>query len=95
MPETRSAQLTALLRCPHPAALPQAMRGLETGLDGWSLPRNWKRLTPEKLIYNLRVPNPDRMLAIKQVSRGRMKGATIAQGWLHASPAGRWRGTAA
>lgn len=43
------------------------MRGLETGLDGWSLPRNWKRLTPEKLIYNLRVPNPDRMLAIKQV----------------------------
>lgn len=45
------------------------MRGLETGLDGWSLPRNWKRLSTDKLIYNLRVPNPDRMLAIKQVGQ--------------------------
>lgn len=44
----------------------KAMRGLETGLDGWALPRGWKRLSHEKLIYNMRVPNPERMLAIKQ-----------------------------
>lgn len=47
----------------------KAMRGLETGLDGWALPRGWKRLSHEKLIYNMRVPNPERMLAIKQVGR--------------------------
>jgi carbamoyl-phosphate synthase large subunit len=44
----------------------KAMRSLETGLDGWSLPRNYKRLPQEKLVYNMRVPNPERMLAIKQ-----------------------------
>ena len=44
----------------------KALRSLETGLDGWSLPRNWKRQTPEKLRYNMRVPNPDRMVVIKQ-----------------------------
>jgi carbamoyl-phosphate synthase large subunit len=44
----------------------KAMRSLETGLDGWSLPKNHKRLTPEKLVYNMRVPNPERMVAIKQ-----------------------------
>lgn len=44
----------------------KAMRSLETGLDGWSLPRGWKRLPADKLIYNMRVPNPDRMLVIKQ-----------------------------
>jgi hypothetical protein len=44
----------------------KAMRSLETGLDGWSLPRNHKRLPHDKLIYNMRVPNPERMVAIKQ-----------------------------
>lgn len=45
----------------------KAMRSLETGLAGWSLPRNWKRKTRQQLEYNLRVPNPDRMMIIKQV----------------------------
>lgn len=44
----------------------KAMRSLETGLDGWSLPRGYKRLPHDKLIYNMRVPNPERMVAIKQ-----------------------------
>ena len=44
----------------------KAMRSLETGCDGWSLPRSWKRMTNEKLVYNMRVPGPDRMLVIKQ-----------------------------
>ena len=44
----------------------KAMRSLETGLDGWSLPSNYKRLPKDKLIYSMRVPNPDRMVAIKQ-----------------------------
>jgi len=44
----------------------KALRSLETGLDGWSLPKNWKRLPADKLIYNMRVPNPERMVIIKQ-----------------------------
>ncbi|RMZ56922.1 hypothetical protein APUTEX25_004984, partial [Auxenochlorella protothecoides] len=44
----------------------KALRSLETGLDGWSLPPNWKRQTPDKLQYNMRVPNPERMVVIKQ-----------------------------
>ena len=44
----------------------KALRSLETGLCGWSLPRSWKRMTPDKLIYNMRVPGPERMLVIKQ-----------------------------
>ena len=44
----------------------QALRSLETGLDGWSLPRGWKRMTRQQLEYGLRVPNPDRMLVLKQ-----------------------------
>ena len=44
----------------------KAMRSLETGLDGWSLPRNWKRLPADKLVYNMRVPGPERMVVIKQ-----------------------------
>lgn len=46
----------------------QALRSLETGLDGWSLPKNWKRMTRQQLEYGLRVPNPDRMMIIKQVT---------------------------
>ena len=46
----------------------KALRSLETGLDGWSLPKNWKRMTDQQLIYGLRVPNPDRMIVMKQVS---------------------------
>lgn len=45
----------------------KALRSLETGLDGWSLPKNWKRKTEQQLIYGLRVPNPDRMVVLKQV----------------------------
>jgi carbamoyl-phosphate synthase large subunit len=44
----------------------KALRSLETGMDGWSLPKGWKRLPRDKVVYNLRVPNPDRMLAAKQ-----------------------------
>ena len=46
----------------------QALRSLETGLDGWSLPKNWKRMTKQQLEYGLRVPNPDRMIILKQVT---------------------------
>ena len=46
----------------------KALRSLETGLDGFSLPKNWKRMTDQQLIYGLRVPNPDRMMVMKQVS---------------------------
>ena len=45
----------------------KALRSLETGCDGWSLPRKWKRMTEQQLVYGLRVPNPERMLVIKQV----------------------------
>ena len=45
----------------------KALRSLETGLAGWSLPKNWKRKTRQEIEYNLRVPNPERMLIIKQV----------------------------
>ncbi len=48
----------------------KALRSLETGLDGFSLPKNWKRMTDQQLIYGLRVPNPDRMMVMKQVSSG-------------------------
>jgi carbamoyl-phosphate synthase large subunit len=44
----------------------KALRSLETGCDGWSLPRKWKRLDPSMVVYRLRVPNPERVLVIKQ-----------------------------
>ena len=44
----------------------KALRSLETGLDGWSLPKNYTRLESEELTRLLRVPNPERMLYIKQ-----------------------------
>jgi carbamoyl-phosphate synthase large subunit len=44
----------------------KAMRSLETGCNGWALPRSWKRMPQDKLIYNMRVPGPERMLVIKQ-----------------------------
>jgi len=44
----------------------KALRSLETGLDGWSLPKNWKPLPADKLIYNMRVPSPERMIVIRQ-----------------------------
>jgi hypothetical protein len=53
----------------------KALRGMEAGLDGWSLPKNYKRLPKDQLEYKLRVPNPDRMLYIKQVgARGPLRG---------------------
>jgi hypothetical protein len=45
----------------------KALRGMEAGLDGWALPRGYKRLPKDQLLYNLRVPNPDRMIHLKQV----------------------------
>lgn len=74
----------------------KALRSLETGCDGWSLPRKWKRMDHQQLVYNLRVPNPERVLVIKQV---RISGAGSLhlhhslnrpeqqglQGWGHAS----------
>ena len=44
----------------------KALRSLETGLDGWSLPKSWKPMTKQVLEYNLRVPNPERVLVLKQ-----------------------------
>ena len=46
----------------------KALRSLETGLAGWSLPPRWKRRTRQQLEYEMRVPNPERMVVIKQVS---------------------------
>ena len=45
----------------------KALRSLEIGVDGWSLPKRWKRRTRQQLEYEMRVPNPERMLVIKQV----------------------------
>lgn len=45
----------------------KACRGLETGLDGWSLPPGYKRLPKDQLIYKLRVPSPERFVVLKQV----------------------------
>jgi carbamoyl-phosphate synthase large subunit len=45
----------------------KALRGMESGLDGWSLPKGYKRLPKDQLMYKLRVPNPERMTIMKQV----------------------------
>jgi carbamoyl-phosphate synthase large subunit len=44
----------------------KAMRSLETGLDGWALPRNYKPRSKSELLFGLRQPNPSRMLQMKQ-----------------------------
>mmetsp|Transcript_135 Transcript_135/g.490 ORF Transcript_135/g.490 Transcript_135/m.490 type:complete len:1175 (-) Transcript_135:238-3762(-) len=44
----------------------KAMRSLETGLDGWALPPNYKPRTKAELLYGLRQPNPSRMIYMKQ-----------------------------
>jgi len=44
----------------------KALRGLETGLDGWDLPKGYKRLPKDQLLYKLRVPNPDRIVILNQ-----------------------------
>lgn len=49
-----------------PESLQKAYRGMETGLDGWSLPKNWKHLPKDQMIYKMRVPNPDRLIVMKQ-----------------------------
>lgn len=48
-------------------SLQKALRGMESGLDGWSLPKSWKHLPKDQLMYKLRVPNPDRIVIMKQV----------------------------
>eukprot|EP00891_Asterochloris_glomerata_P005508 jgi/Astpho2/5508/fgenesh1_pm.00079_%23_1_t len=55
----------------------KAMRSLETGCDGWSLPRKWKRMTEQQLVYGLRVPNPERMLVLKQAMEDGMSNETM------------------
>jgi carbamoyl-phosphate synthase large subunit len=53
-------------------SLQKALRGMESGLDGWSLPKGYKRLPKDQLMYKLRVPNPDRMVIMKQVRYERL-----------------------
>lgn len=50
-------------------SLQKALRGMESGLDGWSLPKGYKRLPRDQMLYKLRVPNPDRMIIMKQVRK--------------------------
>lgn len=50
----------------------KALRGLETGLDGWCTPKNYKRLPRDQMLYKLRVPNPDRFVIMHQVRVGWM-----------------------
>ena len=47
-------------------SLQKACRGLEIGLDGWGLPSDYELLPKDKLQYKLRVPNPDRIVVLKQ-----------------------------
>jgi carbamoyl-phosphate synthase large subunit len=47
-------------------SLQKALRGMESGLDGWALPKGYKRLPADQLLYKLRVPNPDRLVFLKQ-----------------------------
>lgn len=65
----------------------KALRSLETGCDGWSLPRKWKRLDSSQLVYRLRVPNPERVLVIKQVGYSDTPFGMAISGhgiWVHA-----------
>lgn len=48
-------------------SMQKAMRGMETGHDGWDLPNRYKTLPREELMYKLRVPNPDRFIILHQV----------------------------
>lgn len=57
----------------------KALRGMEAGLDGWSLPKGYKRLPKDQLYYKLRVPNPDRIIFLKQV--GGLGGAEQGGCW--------------
>ena len=69
--EQQSTHSTLVRLCaetPIPLIL-QALRSLETGCDGWSLPRGWKRMTRQQLEYGMRVPNPERVLVLKQARR--------------------------
>ena len=45
----------------------KALRGLETGLDGFSLPPKWEALPDDRVKYMLRVPTPERLVVLKQV----------------------------
>lgn len=58
----------------------KALRGLETGLDGFSLPLSWETLPDDKVKYLLRVPTPDRMVVIKQVRVKRIRAAPTIVG---------------
>jgi hypothetical protein len=60
-------------------SLQKACRGLEIGLDGWSLPKGYKLLPKDQLVYKLRVPSPDRIVAMKQAYNEGMSHEEIAQ----------------
>jgi carbamoyl-phosphate synthase large subunit len=67
-------------------SLQKACRGLEIGLDGWSLPEGYKLLPKDQLIYKLRVPNPDRIVVLKQaynegISREEINRLTAFDPW--------------
>ncbi|MEW5307481.1 MAG: hypothetical protein WDW36_009875 [Sanguina aurantia] len=47
-------------------SMQKAMRGMETGHDGWDLPNRYKTLPRDELMYKLRVPNPDRFIILHQ-----------------------------
>ncbi|MEW5317413.1 MAG: hypothetical protein WDW38_008710 [Sanguina aurantia] len=51
-------------------SMQKAMRGMETGHDGWDLPNRYKTLPRDELMYKLRVPNPDRFIILHQVRTG-------------------------
>lgn len=67
-------------------SLQKACRGLEIGLDGWSLPKDAKLLPKDQLVYKLRVPNPDRIVVLKQafeqgMSRDEINSLTAIDPW--------------
>lgn len=60
----------------------KALRGMETGLDGFSLPKNYKTLPKDQLLFKLRVPNPERFIILKQVSSGERLRVAAMQRWV-------------
>ena len=59
-----------LTACAAQESFQKALRSLETGYEGWTLPRRWRRRTQQELEYEMRVPNPGRMMVIKQARPG-------------------------
>jgi carbamoyl-phosphate synthase large subunit len=63
----------------------KALRSLETGLDGFSLPRKFPATVPEvDIAFNLRTPNPERMVYICKA---------LHDGWSQVRIGGRGEGS--